>query len=233
MPAAQEPGQLTLPFEHRVARGVDSFLVGPTNRQAVEWIDRWPGWPFPALVIAGPPGVGKTHLASLWRARADAVIIDPTTAGIEHLTANAGRPVLVEDCDRLIGDAAAERALLQLYNLVRAGGGALLLTARRPPSHWTLGLADLSSRLNSAMVVSIAPPDDVLLASIAVKLFADRQIYVNEGVIAFLLNRGERSVAAITQAIEALDKAALAEKRPITVPLARAVLAALDDDADG
>ena len=83
------------------------------------------------------------------------------------------------------------------------------------------------------MVVSIAPPDDVLLASIAVKLFADRQIYVNEGVIAFLLNRGERSVAAITQAIEALDKAALAEKRPITVPLARAVLAALDDDADG
>jgi chromosomal replication initiation ATPase DnaA len=82
------------------------------------------------------------------------------------------------------------------------------------------------------MVATIDPPDDVLLAQIALKLFADRQIAVNEGVISFLLNRGERSAAGLARAIDALDKAALAGKRPITVPLAREVLAGLENTAE-
>lgn len=221
-------GQLTLPFEHRVAHGIDSFLIGSGNRHAVEWIDRWPEWPFTALVVSGPRGSGKTHLASFWRARADATTFDLGTAEIEQIAAAGGRAVVVDDCDRAIGDARAERALLQLYNLVRAGGGRLLLTACRPPAQWNLELPDLASRLNSAMVVTIDPPDDVLLASIALKLFADRQIAVNEGVISFLLNRGERTVVCLARAVEALDQASLAGKRPITVPLAREVLMGLD-----
>jgi DnaA regulatory inactivator Hda len=228
MAAERETVQLTLPFEHRVALGVDSFLVGPANRHAVEWIDRWPDWPFPVLVVVGPPGSGKTHLASLWRARIDAQTIDLSAAGIEQIAAVGARAVLVDDCDRAIGDAKAERALLQLYNLVRAGGGSLLLTACRPPSQWAVALPDLASRLNSIMVATIDPPDDVLLAQMALKLFADRQITVNEGVISFLINRGERSAVGLARAIDALDKASLAGKRPITVPLAREVLAVLD-----
>jgi DnaA regulatory inactivator Hda len=230
VPSEQGSEQLTLPFEHRVAHGVDSFLVGPGNRHAVEWIDRWPQWPFTALVIAAPAGCGKSHLASLWRVRAQAASIDLACAGIERIAAVASAGgVLVDDCDGAVGEPGAERALLQLYNLVQAGGGSLLLTARRPPSEWNLTLPDLASRLNSAMVVAIDPPDDVLLASIALKLFSDRQIAVNEGVISFLLNRGQRSVAALSQAIDALDRASMAGKRAITVPLAREVLAGSAD----
>jgi DnaA regulatory inactivator Hda len=233
-PGELEMGQLTLPFEHRVAHGVDSFLVGSGNRHAVDWIDRWPDWPFTALVVTGQPGCGKTHLASLWRARTGAETIDLGSAEIEQVVAAAdsGRSVVVDDCDRAMEGGKAERALLQLYNLVRTGGGRLLLTACRSPSQWNLELPDLASRLNSAMVVTIDPPDDVLLASIALKLFADRQITVNEGVISFLLNRGERTVVGLARAIEVLDRAAFAMKRPITVALARDVLAALED-ADG
>jgi DnaA regulatory inactivator Hda len=221
--------QLTLPLGHDVADDAGSFLVGDGNRHAVEWIERWPDWPFTALAIVGPAGCGKTHLAAIWRTRAKAEAIDLATADIERIAAVGSRTVIIDDCDRAVGDEKGERALLQLYNLLRAGGGHLLLTAAAPPSHWKLALPDLASRLNSAMVVAIDPPDDALLGSIAVKLLADRQLTVKEGVVAYLLSRGGRSVAALARAVDALDSASLADKRPITVPLARDVLARLDD----
>ena len=56
------------------------------------------------------------------------------------------------------------------------------------------------------------------------KLFADRQLLVGEEVVAFLVPRLERSFAAAASAVAALDQAALAAHRRITVPLARAVL---------
>jgi DnaA regulatory inactivator Hda len=234
VPIARGPEQLIFPFENRVAQGVEDFLVAPGNRRAVDWIDRWPDWPFTALVVAGPPGCGKTHLAALWQARTGAASIDLGQAGIEQtaaLTAGGG-PILVEDCDRVLGDNQAERALLQLYNLTQAAGGRLMLTARQAPSSWRLKLPDLGSRLNSAMVVTIDPPDDALLRSVAIKLFADRQVTVGEEVIAFLLSRVERTVTAVARTVDALDRASITLKRPITVPMAREVLPRPDGDAE-
>ena len=36
------------------------------NEAAVAWLDRWPHWPAPALVLWGPAGSGKTHLAQVF-----------------------------------------------------------------------------------------------------------------------------------------------------------------------
>jgi len=220
------PEQLPLPLGHVTARGVEDFLVATSNRLAVEWIDRWPDWPFPVLVIVGPRGSGKTHLSGLWRARADAEPIDLGRSGLEHAmqTVATGHPVLIDNCDRAAGDPEAELALLQLYNLLRAAGGQLLMTATRPPSNWPLHLPDLSSRLNSAMIVPIDPPDDALLGAVAVKLFADRQLRVSKRVILYLLSHGERSFAGIARAVDSLDRASLAGRREITEHLARDVL---------
>lgn len=232
MPIMRGSEQLIFQFENRVALGVEDFLVAPGNRRAVDWIDRWPGWPFTALVVVGPSGCGKSHLAALWRARTGAESIDLGSAGIEQtvaLTAGGG-PILVEDCDRALDDRRAERALLQLYNLAQAAGGRLMLTGRQAPSEWRLELPDLESRLNSAMVAAIDPPDDALLASIAIKLFADRQVTVGEEVISFLLSRGERTVTSVAQAVDLLDRASITLKRPITVPMAREVLPRPDGD---
>jgi chromosomal replication initiation ATPase DnaA len=228
--AEQRPGaeQFSLALGHTVAFGVEDFLVAPCNRNAAEWIGRWPDWPFTALVLAGPPGCGKTHLAELWRARSKAHTVDLSASAlmVEQGASIAGgaRAALLDDADKALRDGEAEIALLQLYNMVRAANGQLLLTATKPPSQWTIGLADLASRLNSAMVVTIDPPDDALLAALAVKLFADRQLAVAEGVIPLMLTRGERSFAGIGRAVDALDRAALSAKRSITVALARDVL---------
>lgn len=230
----ESPEQLPLPLPHATARGVEDFLVAPSNQTAVEWIDRWPEWPFTALILVGSPGSGKSHLADLWRVRTQAQAADLRASDIEQAMriATTGRPVLVDDCDQAIGEPAAELALLQLYNLLRAANGNLLLTARSAPSGWRLVLPDLASRLNSAMLVSIDPPDDALLAGVALKLFSDRQLRVNERTISALLTHAERSFSGIASAIDALDRASLAGRREITEHLTRRVLAGIDNGGD-
>jgi len=225
--------QMVLPFEEEPDYAVKAFIVASSNRHAFNWIERWPDWPFTALILVGPAGCGKTHLATHWQKRSKAASIDLGTAGIEQaaaLTAD-GQAILVEDCDRVLGETQAERALLQLYNLAKAAGSRLLLTARRVPSLWSLQLPDLQSRLNSAMVVVIDPADDELLRSVAAKLFGDKRVQVGEEVVSYLLSRGERSVAGVAHAVETLNEISMKRQRPITVPMAREVLLQPEDES--
>lgn len=224
------PEQLTLPIEHCVARGVEDFLVTDGNRRAVEWIDRWPDWPFTALVVVGPAASGKSHLANVWKVRAGAETVSLGDGDIEAaVTAVENHPIFIDNCDVAVRGGDGQRALLRLYNLARAAGRQLLLTAQNPPSAWGVSLADLSSRLNTAMVVDIELPDDQLLWAITRKLFSDRQIAVDETVVAYVLSRSARSFTSLSHTVDALDKAAWAAKRPITIALARDVLSALGE----
>jgi chromosomal replication initiation ATPase DnaA len=213
LPVKQEP----LPLAIKPQLGRDDFLVSDSNRAALDWIDRWPDWPARVLVLYGPPGSGKTHLAHLWCERAGAALIQG-----EALTTPQDLPsvVAVDDADR-----AAERPLLHLYNLCVENGGSLLLTSIAPPAGLPIALADLASRLRASPAAGIAPPDDELLAAVLLKHFADRGIGVAPGVIAYLVPRIERSLAAVASLTAELDRRALAAGRPITIRLARAVLA--------
>jgi chromosomal replication initiation ATPase DnaA len=215
--------QLPLDLAHRPALGRDDFLVAPANEEAVAWLDRWPHWPAPALVLTGPAGSGKTHLAQVFAKRTGAAVLAPRSLVVARLPELLGSApaAIVEDAA-----SAHDAALLHLYNLLAERGGHLLLPAREPPARWGIALADLRSRLLAAPVAELQPPDDTLLAAILVKLFADRQLGVGAEVLAYLVPRLERSFDAAARIVAALDRAALAAHRPVTVPLAREVLAA-------
>jgi chromosomal replication initiation ATPase DnaA len=215
--------QLPLDFPHRPALGREDFLVAPANTEAVAWLDRWPQWPGPALVLAGAAGSGKTHLAHVFAERSGALMLTPALLEATPLPdlIGAARAAVVE-----AAEAAHEETLLHLYNMLAERRGHLLLLARDAPARWGIALADLRSRLLAAPVAWLAPPDDALLAAVLVKLFADRQIQVAAEVVEFLVPRIERSFAGAARAVAALDRAALAAKRRITVPLARDVLGA-------
>ncbi len=223
--------QLALDFGERAALGADDFLVAPCNRDAVLWIDRWPAWPAPALVVHGPPGCGKTHLAHVWQARSGARML-----AANQIAGETPDDLLADTRYGIVEQAHAptdEQALVHLYNVVADRGGHLLLTATAPPSRWGIALPDLRSRIVAAPAVAIGAPDDAVIAAVMGKLFGDRQLRVNEEVVAFLLARMERSFDAARRLVAALDSAALAGGRNITVPLARQVLDQFQEEPEG
>lgn len=218
--------QLPLDLQYRPALEREVFLVAAGNAAAIGWIDRWPDWPSPALILQGPRGSGKTHLASVWRARSGGWEVSGaalTAAGVPALL-DRGVFGVVEGAD-----AAPEEPLLHLFNAVAERGGQLLLTALNAPAHWDTALPDLRSRLKAQPVASLAMPDDGLFRAVLTKLFADRRLQVAPDVIDFLIIRLERSFEAAGSIVARLDRAAFAEKRRVTVPFARTVL---QDEAD-
>jgi len=216
--------QLAFDLPAREAWRREDFFPSPANAAALAAVDDWRNWPGGKLVLVGPGGSGKTHLARLWASETGAALLPASALGTADLPAlSAHGAVAVEDAEAAAGDPQAEAAFFHLHNLVTQSGH-LLVTATRPPRDWPLALPDLASRLQAAALARIDPPDDALLSAVLIKLFADRQITVPPTLIPYLAQRMERSIDAARALVAALDARALAEGRPVTVKLAGEVL---------
>ena len=223
--------QIPLDLGARSAFSSTDFHIGESNAAAVGWLDRWPQWPAPVLVLQGLPASGKSHLAAVWKDRAKASTIKPeelVEASAEELF-NRGDALILDGLDPWLGDIAAETTLFHLYNMLKEEQKTMMITMRMPPSQAGFLIPDLASRFRAAPCVAIHPPDDMLLASVLMKLFSDRQLSVSNDVISYLLPRMERSFAAARDVVECADKMALSEKRGISVPLMRKVLSNIQE----
>jgi chromosomal replication initiation ATPase DnaA len=220
--ARVQPRQLAFALPHAESLSRDDFLEGPSNAAALALVDDWLDWPNRMMLLAGPEGSGKSHLAAIWAEQAGA---RSTTA---HVLTLAGVPgalatgaLVVEDLNPSGFD---ERALFHLMNLAREDQAFVLITARVPPAAFDVELRDLRSRLRAVPVVTLLPPDDQLFRALIVKFCADRQLRVDETVVSYLVTRIERSFAAARHAVELLDTEALRLGRPVTRALAADLL---------
>jgi chromosomal replication initiation ATPase DnaA len=212
------PRQLVLALDHAESFAREDFLAGPPNAAGLALIERWPDWPSPAMALVGPEGAGKSHLAAIWAEASGARVLSARLIGETDLPgAFATGALVVED---LSPEAFDERALFHLLNLAREQSAFLLLTSRAPPAGFTLAIRDLASRLRALPVVTLAPPDDALLRALIVKLAADRQLALDEALVTFLVNRIERSYAAVRAALTRMDEEAMRLHRPVTRALA-------------
>jgi chromosomal replication initiation ATPase DnaA len=217
-----QPRQLAFALPHAESLTRDNFLEGPANAAGLALVDSWPEWPNRIMLLVGPEGSGKSHLAAIWAEEAGA---RSTTA--HALTAAAVPGALVTGAlvvEDLKSSDFDERAMFHLMNLAREDQASVLITARVPPSAFQFELRDLRSRLRAVPTVSLLPPDDQLFRALIVKFCADRQLAVDEAVVSYLTTRIERSYAAVRQAVELLDSEALRLGRPVTRALAAELL---------
>jgi chromosomal replication initiation ATPase DnaA len=220
--ARLQPRQLAFALPHAESLTRDNFLEGPANAAGLALIDSWPEWPNRIMLLVGPEGSGKSHLAAIWAEQAGA---RSTTA---HALTAAAVPGALATGALVVEDLRSsdfdDRALFHLMNLAREDGAFVLVTAREPPSAFEIELRDLRSRLRAIPAVSLLPPDDQLFRALIVKFCADRQLAVDESVVSYLATRIERSYAAARQAVELLDAEALRLGRPVSRALAAELL---------
>jgi len=217
-----QPRQLAFALPHAESLTRDNFLEGPANAAGIALVDAWPEWPNRIMLLVGPQGSGKSHLATIWAEQSGArstAARSLTPAAVPGTLATGA--LVVEDLNPSEVD---ERALFHLMNLAREDEAYVLITARVPPAALEIELRDLRSRLRAVPVVSLLPPDDRLLRALIVKFCADRQLAVDEAVVSYLATRIERSYAAARQAVELLDTEALRLGRPVTRTLAAELL---------
>lgn len=218
--------QLVLGFNAIPAYRSEDFLVSEANQEAMQWVLAWPDWRAHGLVLYGPTGSGKTHLAHLWAERAGArfVFVEEALALLQQ--GGALPPLVIE----LEAEIAEPRLLFHVLNLLREQGGWVLFTAPCAPARLRILLADLRSRLLAFPAVALQQPDDALLEAVLAKHFADRQLRVSAEVLRYIVPRMERSFAAAAAMAERVDKAALQNQRRVTIPLVRGLLAPHSSD---
>jgi chromosomal replication initiation ATPase DnaA len=217
-----QPRQLALALPHAERLTRDDFLESPANEAGLALIDSWPDWPSRIMLLVGPEGSGKSHLAAIWAETSGA-----RSTSAQALTADAVPAALATGAlvvDDLKPQGFDERAMFHLLNLARQDEAHVLMAARIPPSAFEVELRDLRSRLRAVPVVTLLPPDDLLLRALIVKFCADRQLVVDESVVSYLASRIERSTTAARQAVELLDTEALRLGRPVTRALAAELL---------
>ena len=219
---AVHPRQLAFVLPHEESLTRDNFLEGPANAAALALIEAWPEWPARTMLLTGPEGSGKSHLAAIWAEASGARVTAAhalTPANVPGALATGA--LVVEDLRPHDFD---ERALFHLLNLAREETAFVLITAREAPTAFEIELKDLRSRLRALPLVSLQPPDDQLFRALIVKLCADRQLTVDEAVVGYLANRIERSYAAARDTVALLDREALRLGRPITRTFAAELL---------
>jgi len=220
------PQQIPLDLGHRNALGRDDFLITASNRDAVAWIDLWPEWPAPCLVLYGPIASGKTHLGAVWAEKSSAICVKSSSLQFDTVRdiADLADHIIIEEADELIGNRQTETGLFHLYNICKEEQKSFLLTMTEPPIRHEFEVKDLASRLRAAPSVAIREPDEDLLGAILVKSFNDRQLVLGADVLQYILPRIERSFEAVRILVDEIDNQAMIEKRNVTIPFIRDIL---------
>ena len=204
--------QLPLALSYRKAFGRSDFIVAPCNREAVSWIDRWPSWPFPAVLIYGEKGSGKSHLAGIfseYRIEASELTDD--------FYPYFQKKIVVENLENL----NSEISLFHLFNFIRDLGGSLLMTANQVPD---FRLPDLRSRMMAVPKAAIGLPDEKFVAEVLKRAFQERHILVEESVLSYAVTHMARSFKMIQDVIQTADELSLSEGRKITIPVIKETL---------
>ncbi|HEV7836116.1 MAG TPA: DnaA regulatory inactivator Hda [Caballeronia sp.] len=181
--------------------------------------------------VWGEAGSGRSHLlqALVHEANGRARFLSPQAPLAAFTFDPTASIYAIDDCERLSG--AQQIALFNLFNEVRAHpASALVATGNVAP----LGLSvreDLRTRLGWGLVFQLTPLSDESKASALKHAARERGIALADDVPAYLLTHFRRDMPSLMTLLSELDRFSLEQKRAVTLPLLRTMLAAKEDDA--
>lgn len=225
--------QLALDLAAPAPPSFDSFVVG-RNAEVLASLRRAvsPGAAERFLYLWGGPGSGRSHLlrATVAAAGARAAYVACAAGAALPEGLAALECVALDDVERL--DASAQQAAFRLYEALRARGAALVAAGAAPPGR--LGLReDLATRLSWGLVYEVQALSDEEKRRALAEHAARRGFALAPGVCDYLLSRAPRDLGSLLALVEALDRYSLEQRRPVTVPLARELLAAREGAEGG
>ncbi len=156
----------------------------------------------PIVCLYGPSGTGKSHL-----------LAHAAVRGVK----------IYDDLERL--EVAAQAPLFHALQAALQGGARVAVASQRPVAQLNNLLPDVQSRLLLAPQLELTLPDDAELRALFAAWAVQRQLNLPGAVADFVLARAARNPATLHQLLLRLDSLSLTEKRAITVPLARQLLA--------
>ena len=217
--------QFFLNLQNKSIHNRNDFLISKCNKKAFNLINNWPNWESRKIIIIGEKGSGKSHLASIWQKKTNAVYLN-----IKDFKKNSydetflkNRHFVIDNISSIIQNINikeklnVEKYLLHFYNLIDEKKSYVIFTDSTPPKFWNLKLADLKSRLLATFSVLINQPDDEFLSFLLVKLFADKQILIDKKIIKFIVSRSERAFENLQMIVNKINKKSLSSKKKINL----------------
>lgn len=205
----------------------ESFIPCEGNAAALRFARRVadPGDSENLLYLHGPSGCGKTHLLmAVAGARFPYLSLralhDPQT--LVSMFTDAGG-LVVDDLHEMPNDPDLRGVLWQLFNEFHTSGRSIALAGLHPPRQLTNLDDHLTSRLLWGLVANLDTSDDNSRRMILKKVADDRQIRIPDDVVDYILATTSREVGVLISFFNQLYRFSMAEKRRITLPLAREV----------
>ena len=213
--------QLILKFPKNNVYMREDFYVSSSNQEAYEFINSWPKWIKRIVNIYGPPGSGKTHLASILKSKTSTLEIESGVLNDKVFFAfKINEALIIEN----LNEEVSENLLFSLWNVALQDNKYLLITSTKPISTYKFKLPDLKSRAASSVIIGINLPSDDLIGVILAKNFSDKQIKVEKKHIDYIIKRIDRSYEKISQFISISDKYSLKKGNPFSLKLIKEVL---------
>ena len=192
-----------------------NFFVNQTNQKAYDLtiLDTFNQ----SIFLFGPKKSGKSHLASLWKNKNNAILYNNNLSQIIKNKKN----VVIDD---FLGQSS-EEDIFHLINHCKLNNLKLYFVSSVDINSYKFKFIDLYSRLREFIYLEIKAPDEEMCKMLMVKLFYDKQIIIkNKEIFDFIFKRLNRTYLDIYIFIEKLDKLPLEKKRQLTIPLIKEII---------
>lgn len=222
--------QLPLQLNLKEVYSFDNFYFSQIElKKALDELCQTKELPF--LYLWGEPSSGKSHVLM---AAVESLSKNALYLPLADLVQSASPDVLqsveqldllcIDELDAVVGHADWQEALFHCFNRLQHSGCKLLIAANNNPATIELSLADLRSRMATALIVQLESLDDKDKQQALIIQAQNRGLELSDEVANYILRHHSRDMQVLMSFLQGLDKVSMAEKRRLTIPFVRQVL---------